>query len=98
MLQKNEAPHYGSVSELALFRIIDLLVEEGIGTLVIGNNPLWKQEANRGGKTISAEPFPVLMKWKREGNRVEPFEDSFWTHSSDKGLTHVCPNREAVSQ
>ena len=42
MLQKNEAPHYGSVSELALFRIIDLLVEEGIGTLVIGNNPLWK--------------------------------------------------------
>lgn len=27
-------------------RIIDLLVSEGIGTLIIGKNPLWKQEAN----------------------------------------------------
>jgi putative transposase len=31
-------------------RIIDLLVSEGIGTLVIGKNPLWKQEANMGRK------------------------------------------------
>src|SRR5215469_11954376 len=29
-------------------RIIDLLLSEGIGTLVIGKNPLWKQEANLG--------------------------------------------------
>ncbi len=29
-------------------RIIDLLVGEGIGTLVIGKNPLWKQEVNLG--------------------------------------------------
>lgn len=29
-------------------RIIDLLVAEGIGTLVIGKNPLWKQEVNMG--------------------------------------------------
>src|SRR5262252_7613881 len=29
-------------------RIIDLLISEGIGTLVIGKNPLWKQEANLG--------------------------------------------------
>ncbi|MHB8600251.1 MAG: RNA-guided endonuclease InsQ/TnpB family protein [Ktedonobacteraceae bacterium] len=29
-------------------RIIDLLVSEGIGTLVIGKNPLWKQEAHMG--------------------------------------------------
>lgn len=29
-------------------RIIDLLVSEGIGTLVIGKNPLWKQEVNMG--------------------------------------------------
>ena len=32
-------------------RIIDLLVAEGIGTLVIGKNPLWKQEANLGTRT-----------------------------------------------
>ncbi|EFH80262.1 hypothetical protein Krac_0845 [Ktedonobacter racemifer DSM 44963] len=29
-------------------RIIDLLVGEGIGTLVIGKNPLWKQEVSMG--------------------------------------------------
>lgn len=31
-------------------RIIDLLVNEGIGTLAIGKNPLWKQETNMGRK------------------------------------------------
>jgi putative transposase len=31
-------------------RIMDLLVSEGIGTLVIGKNPLWKQEASMGRK------------------------------------------------
>ena len=31
-------------------RIIDLLVEEGIGVLVIGKNLLWKQEVNLGSK------------------------------------------------
>ena len=29
-------------------RIIDLLVSEGIGTLVIGKNPLWKQDVQLG--------------------------------------------------
>jgi putative transposase len=32
-------------------RIIDLLVAEGIGTLVIGKNPNWKQEVNLGKRT-----------------------------------------------
>jgi putative transposase len=31
-------------------RIIDLLVEEGIGTLIIGKNPFWKQEVELGRK------------------------------------------------
>ncbi|GLV59260.1 transposase [Dictyobacter sp. S3.2.2.5] len=31
-------------------RIIDLLVAEGIGTLIIGKNPAWKQAANMGKK------------------------------------------------
>jgi putative transposase len=31
-------------------RIIDLLVAEGVGTLVIGKNPPWKQEANSGSE------------------------------------------------
>jgi len=32
-------------------RIIGLLVAEGIGTLVTGKNPLWKQEVNLGRRT-----------------------------------------------
>jgi putative transposase len=28
--------------------IIDVLLQEGIGTLIIGKNPLWKQEVNMG--------------------------------------------------
>ena len=35
-------------------RIIDLLKHEGIGTLVIGKNPFWKQEANMGKKNNQA--------------------------------------------
>jgi putative transposase len=31
-------------------RIIDLLVAEGIGTLVIGKHPFWKQEVHLGKK------------------------------------------------
>ncbi len=31
-------------------RIIDVVVEEGISTLVLGKNPLWKQEVNLGKK------------------------------------------------
>ena len=32
-------------------RIIDLLVSEGMGTLVIGKNPLWKQDVQLGKRT-----------------------------------------------
>jgi putative transposase len=39
-----------SYLHMASRRIIDLLVNEGIGTLVIGKNPLWKQGANMGRK------------------------------------------------
>jgi putative transposase len=35
-------------------RIINLLVCEGIGTLCLGKNPLWKQEANMGRKNNQA--------------------------------------------
>src|SRR5215470_11456102 len=29
-------------------RIIDFLAQEGVGTIIIGKNPLWKQEAGLG--------------------------------------------------
>ncbi len=33
-------------------RIIDLLVQEGIGTLILGKNPLWKQRVELERSTI----------------------------------------------
>ena len=29
-------------------RIIDFLVKEGVGIIIVGKNPLWKQEAGMG--------------------------------------------------
>jgi IS605 OrfB family transposase len=51
-------------------RIIDLLVAEGIGTLCIGQNPLWKQEANmgkRGNQNVVSVPharFIAMLSYK----------------------------------
>jgi putative transposase len=53
-------------------RIIDLLVVEGIGRLVIGKNPLWKQEVNLGRRThqpVVAIPharFIEMLTYKAE--------------------------------
>ena len=53
-------------------RIIDLLKHEGIGTLVIGKNPFWKQEANMGKKNNQAfvqlphARFIELLTYKAE--------------------------------
>jgi putative transposase len=53
-------------------RIIDLLVVEGIGTLVIGKNPLWKQEVNLGRRTnqqfvaIPHARFIEMLTYKAE--------------------------------
>jgi len=33
-------------------RIIDFLVKEGVGTVIIGKNPLWKQESSMESATI----------------------------------------------
>jgi putative transposase len=53
-------------------RIIDLLVKEGIGTLVIGKNDGWKQEANMGKRTnqnfvqIPHAHFIAMLTYKAE--------------------------------
>ena len=53
-------------------RIIDLLVVEGIGALVIGKNPLWKQEVNLGRRTnqqfvaIPHARFIEMLTYKAE--------------------------------
>jgi putative transposase len=71
-------------------RIIDLLVAEGIGTLVIGRNPLWKQEANlgrRGNQNFVSIPharFIEMLTYTAElvGIQVIVTEESYTSKAS----------------
>ena len=66
-------------------RIIDLLVEQRIGTLIIGKNPLWKQETNMGKRNnqhfvnIPHARFISMLTYKAElvGIQVLVGEESF---------------------
>jgi putative transposase len=71
-------------------RIIDLLVVEGIGTLVIGKNPLWKQEAHlgrRGNRNFVSVPharFIEMLRYKAllVGIQVHITEESYTSKAS----------------
>jgi putative transposase len=71
-------------------RIIDLLVEEGIGTLVIGKNPFWKQGVELGRKhnqqfvQIPHARFIEMLSYKAElvGLRVIVTEESYTSKAS----------------
>ena len=71
-------------------RIIDLLVQEGIGTLVIGKNPFWKQGVKLGRKHNQAfvhiphARFIELLTYKAElvGIRVIVTEESYTSRAS----------------
>jgi putative transposase len=71
-------------------RIIDLLVAEGIGTLCIGQNPLWKQEAHmgkRGNQNFVFVPharFIAMLTYKAElaGVQVRITEESYTSQAS----------------
>jgi len=71
-------------------RIINLLVQEGIGTLVVGKNPLWKQEVQMGRKNNQAfVHIPharfiemVTYKAKLVGIRVVITEESYTSKAS----------------
>jgi putative transposase len=71
-------------------RIIDLLVAEGIGALVIGKNALWKQAANlgrRGNQNFVSIPharFISMLTYKAElvGIRVIVTEESYTSKAS----------------
>ncbi|HLG63629.1 MAG TPA: transposase [Ktedonosporobacter sp.] len=70
--------------------IIDLLVKEGIGTLVIGKNDLWKQEANMGKRNnqnfvqIPHARFVSMLTYKAElvGITVKVTEESYTSKAS----------------
>ncbi len=71
-------------------RIIDLLMKEGIGVLVIGKNDAWKQEANMGKRNnqnfvqIPHARFIAMLTYKAElvGIRVEVTEESYTSKAS----------------
>jgi putative transposase len=71
-------------------RIIDLLVIEGIGTLVIGLNRRWKQEVNLGRRTnqscvqIPHSRFIGMLEYKAQmvGIRVIVREESYTSKAS----------------
>jgi putative transposase len=71
-------------------RIIDLLVAEGIGTLVIGKNPLWKQETRMGKRNnqnfvnVPHARFIAMLTYKAElvGIQVLLTEESYTSQAS----------------
>lgn len=75
---------------LASRRVIELLVQEGIGTLVIGKNDGWKQEINLGRRNnqnfvaIPHARFIQMLSYKAEvvGIRVIAREESYTSRCS----------------
>ena len=71
-------------------RIIDVLIQEGIGTLCIGKNDGWKQEANMGKRTnqnfvqIPHARFIAMLTYKAElvGITVKVTEESYTSKAS----------------
>ena len=71
-------------------RIVDFLVEEGIGTVIIGKNPLWKQGNNIGKRnnqnfvSIPHTRFIDMLTYKAAlvGIQVEVREESYTSRAS----------------
>ncbi|MBV9021589.1 MAG: transposase [Ktedonobacteraceae bacterium] len=71
-------------------RIIDLLVQEGVGTIIIGKNPLWKQDVNNGRQnnqnfvSIPHARFIEMLTYKATlvGIQVEVTEESYTSKAS----------------
>ncbi len=99
--------HIGHYMHTASKRIVNLLVKEGIGVLVIGKNDGWKQEANMGKRTnqnfvqIPHARFIQMLTYKAElvGIRVEITEESYTSQASfldGDPLPVYKPNDEAT--
>ncbi|MFL5666876.1 MAG: RNA-guided endonuclease InsQ/TnpB family protein [Ktedonobacteraceae bacterium] len=70
--------------------IINFLAKEGVGTVIIGKNPLWKQEVNNGRRNnqnfvnIPHARFIEMLTYKAElvGIQVEIREESYTSKAS----------------
>jgi len=80
-------------------RIIDFLVENGIGTVIIGKNPLWKQEScigKRNNQNFVSIPHARIIdmltyKAALVGIQVEVQEESYTSKASFLDLDPI-PN------
>jgi putative transposase len=71
-------------------RIVDFLVKEGVGTVIIGKNPLWKQETDMGKRNnqnfvqIPHARFIDMLTYKAAlvGIQVEVTEESYTSKAS----------------
>src|SRR5260370_8915457 len=92
--RKRQVNHY---LPAASKRIIDFLVKEGVGTIIIGKNPRWKQEVNNGRRNnqnflaIPHARFIDMLSYKASlaGIQVEIQEESYTTKPSFLHL-HPC--------
>jgi putative transposase len=86
-------------------RIIDFLVKERVGTVIIGKNPLWKQESNIGKRnnqnfvSIPHARFIDMLSYKAAlvGIQVEVREESYTSQASFLDLDPIptyTPNDE----
>jgi putative transposase len=71
-------------------RIIDFLVKQGVGTIIVGKNPLWKQETGMGKRNnqnfvqIPHARFIDMLTYKASlvGIQVEVQEESYTSKAS----------------
>ena len=78
-------------------RIVDFLVEEGVGTVIIGKNPLWKQNVNNGRHnnqnfvSIPHARFIEMITYKAAlvGIQVEVTEESYTSKASFLDLDEI---------
>jgi len=86
-------------------RIVDFLVKEGAGTVIIGKNPLWKQETGMGKRnnqnfvSIPHARFIDMLTYKAAlvGIQVEVREESYTSQASFLDLDPIptyTPNDE----
>jgi putative transposase len=86
-------------------RIVDFLVEEEVGTVIVGKNPLWKQEVEMGRKNnqnfvqIPHARFIDMLTYKAAlvGIQVEVREESYTSKASFLDLDPIPdykPNEE----
>src|SRR5260221_14462015 len=86
--------------------MIDFLVKEGVGTIIVGKNPLWKQEAgmsrrnNQNFVQIPHARFIDMLTYKAAlvGIQVEIQEESYTSVASFLDLDPILPTSRMMTR